>query len=88
MLWVGVALGMVIGFAVSTRLERYAARRGDSGYRVRKFAACCGVLLGAGFVALVSTWQSALLLFAAGGATTTLFLLWFRRPRVGPPRSR
>jgi hypothetical protein len=80
---------MVIGVAVFARLERYAARRGDSGYRVRRFARCCGVFLGAGLlVALAGPWQWALLLFAIGAGTTTFFLLWFRRPRVGPARRR
>jgi hypothetical protein len=37
-LWVGVALGIVIIFAVRVLLKRYAARRGDSGYRTRKMA--------------------------------------------------
>jgi hypothetical protein len=87
-LWVQAAVGIVIYFPVSELLERYAARRGDSGYRVRKLASNSGVFLGAGIAVLFTNLQAALLLLAVGGASTTFFLLWFRRPRVGPPRIR
>lgn len=84
-LWVGVALGIVIIFAVPVVLKRYAARRGDSGYRTRKMAGTSGLLLGGGFAMLFTTPMSGLGVFAAGAALSTFFLLWFRRPRVGPP---
>jgi hypothetical protein len=84
-LWVGVALGIVIIFAVQVLLKRYAARRGDSGYRTRKMASTGGLLVGGGFAMLFTTPTSGLGVLAAGAAVSTVFLLWFRRPRVGPP---
>jgi hypothetical protein len=84
-LWVGVVLGIVIVFAVPVPLKRYAARRGDRGYRTRKMASTSGLLLGGGFAMLFTTPLSGLGVFAAGAALSTVFLLWFRRPRVGRP---
>ena len=85
MLWLGVGLGIVIIFAVPALLERYVAHRGDSGYRTRKLASTSGLLLGGGFAMLFATPMSGLGVLAAGAAVSTFFLLWFRRPRVGPP---
>ncbi|HET6920599.1 MAG TPA: hypothetical protein VFI46_14205 [Jiangellaceae bacterium] len=84
MLWVGVGLGIVIIFAVPVVLKRYAARRGDSGYGTRKMAGTSGLLLGVGFAMLFTTPLSGLGVLVAGAAVSTVFLLWFRRPRVGP----
>jgi hypothetical protein len=84
-LWVGVGLGIVILFAVQVLLKRYAARRGDHGYRTRSMASTSGLLLGGGFAMLFTTPMSGLGVLAAGAALSTLFLLWFRRPRVGSP---
>jgi hypothetical protein len=84
-LWVGVGLGFVIVFAVKELLERYATRRGDSGYRTRKLASTSGLLIGVGFAMLFTTPLYGLGVLAAGAVLSTVFLLWFRRPRVGPP---
>jgi hypothetical protein len=66
-------------------LERYAAHQGDSGYRTKKLASTSGLLLGVGIAMLFATPMSGLRVLAAGAAVSTFFLLWFRRPRVGPP---
>ncbi|HET6952342.1 MAG TPA: hypothetical protein VFI47_18325 [Acidimicrobiales bacterium] len=88
MLWVEVAVALVIGCGAGEMLERYAARRGASGNRVRKLAFTSGVFLGGGIALLLANLASALLLLALGAAHTTFFLLWYRRPGVGPPRTR
>jgi hypothetical protein len=84
-LWVGVGLGIVIIFAVRELLERYAARRGDGGYRTRNLASSSGMFVGVGFAMLFTTPLSGLGVLAVGAGFSTFFLLWYRRPRVGPP---
>jgi hypothetical protein len=84
-LWVGVGLGIVIVFAVPVPLKRYAARRGDRGYRPRSMASTGGLLLGGGLAMQFTIPLSGLGVLAVGAALCTVFLLWFRRRRVGPP---
>ena len=81
----GWGWGIVIVFAVKGVLERYAARRGDSGYRTRKLASSSGMFVGVGFAMLFTTPPSGRGVLAMGAGFSTFFLLWYRRPRVGPP---
>ncbi len=47
-----------------------------------------GVFVGAGVALLFTSLQSAMFLLAMGGVSTAVFLLVFRRPRVGASGTR
>jgi hypothetical protein len=81
-----IAIVVVVGLGVTVLLVRYAARRGDSGSRVQRLASGGGLCLGGGLAKLFSDWRTGVAILTVGAVWTTLFLLWFRRPRVGPPR--